>query len=765
MSAVRPHTRLASEVNPFERSFSDNPKDSPSKPGKNDSEPKSAGPSTRAAAAAASNTSSSSSSKADGASSSTTSTTRRNPERNRNNSANSVIPAATTPSKGIAAETPSSRPDYKPTLPPVASITSPSGDSSTASNFPWSTSLTGSLRAGPLSPAMLAGPQHAANNSNNSGQGSNSSSGPNASNSSGHNTNNNMGFDPQSFRTGFTPDLSNFRTGLTPLAGGPTSFPPPSPNTAAFLAMVTNGGNNSGVPPPSTGPTITPNTLAALTGAAGQGQGANNNNNHHGPNGNNYHNHHHQQHHNHYHSEGGNHNSDHFDIAFGRSFHGHDKQQGQQPSSRLRTSTRAGESSASVSPELVSMPLGPGRNGAGNANGDPVPGHGPNMAANGLFLLSQAHQMEMAKQDDPEAAAAAQALQGVSQIFTGQQPPPAAPGDPTWPGAIPGAPPGQQQHQQQQQQQQQEQQQQQPAGAAQDASDPTRPNGKAGGKAGAGASRAGKRKNSTANAKAIKKDAGALPALPVAKRAKTASSASSKQPGHNRRTSAANSLTGGSEDNFEAQFRAGEMDFGDFDVDDDDDDEGEDDGEGGKKKGRRPNKNGSHIDDEEKRKNFLERNRQAALKCRQRKKAWLASLQARVEYLTGDNEQLQTTVARQAQEIMYLKSALGKAQSVAVSHGIPATELQVPPINMNAMIHAAHHGHHHGHHHPQQPPIGIGVSAAGMPLAPPPPPGVSQGGPMIPPGVPIPSSMHAPQSAPNPVMHSQAAPNPVDVDS
>jgi ATF/CREB family transcription factor len=87
--------------------------------------------------------------------------------------------------------------------------------------------------------------------------------------------------------------------------------------------------------------------------------------------------------------------------------------------------------------------------------------------------------------------------------------------------------------------------------------------------------------------------------------------------------------------------------------------------------------------EEEKRKNFLERNRQgesqvlscgngcrarhrahgfgdrnrnsdmltsglsvAALKCRQRKKAWLAQLQAKVEFLTNENERLTSALVR-----------------------------------------------------------------------------------------------------------------------
>ncbi|CEP11387.1 hypothetical protein [Parasitella parasitica] len=63
-------------------------------------------------------------------------------------------------------------------------------------------------------------------------------------------------------------------------------------------------------------------------------------------------------------------------------------------------------------------------------------------------------------------------------------------------------------------------------------------------------------------------------------------------------------------------------------------------------------------EDEEKRKNFLERNRIAALKCRQRKKQWLSNLQARVEYLTNDNDQLEMEANSLRKEIMDLKTLL-----------------------------------------------------------------------------------------------------------
>lgn len=145
----------------------------------------------------------------------------------------------------------------KPTLPPLASITSPSDPS-----YAWSFSSAGisnSLRSGPLSPAMLAGPQTQPAVSSAS-QPPTSVAALAASAASVHPPL--FGFDPSgTFRTGLTPS-----TGLTPLVGGPVAFPPPSPNTAAFLAMMNSGG--AGV----SGATITPNTLNALTGVLQQTQ-------------------------------------------------------------------------------------------------------------------------------------------------------------------------------------------------------------------------------------------------------------------------------------------------------------------------------------------------------------------------------------------------------------------------------------------------------------------------------------------------------------
>ena len=133
--------------------------------------------------------------------------------------------------------------------------------------------------------------------------------------------------------------------------------------------------------------------------------------------------------------------------------------------------------------------------------------------------------------------------------------------------------------------------------------------------------------------------------------------------------------------------------------------------------------------EEEKRKNFLERNRQgesgarlsspqisctaelipvssrstAALKCRQRKKAWLSQLQTKVDGLSGENERLRSIIQNLTDEV-------GRISAVLSSHrdcpGMPASMAQ------------------------------LGIS-----LPPPPPPGSQPHGPMgvmMPPGPPPP---------------------------
>ncbi|KIV96201.1 hypothetical protein PV10_00096 [Exophiala mesophila] len=95
---------------------------------------------------------------------------------------------------------------------------------------------------------------------------------------------------------------------------------------------------------------------------------------------------------------------------------------------------------------------------------------------------------------------------------------------------------------------------------------------------------------------------------------------------------------------------------------DDEDSEAEDDEE------NNIGANGKKMTDEEKRRNFLERNRVAALKCRQRKKQWLANLQAKVEMYSAENDNLNTQVAQLHDEIRNLRTLLMGHKDCPVGH-------------------------------------------------------------------------------------------------
>jgi hypothetical protein len=61
---------------------------------------------------------------------------------------------------------------------------------------------------------------------------------------------------------------------------------------------------------------------------------------------------------------------------------------------------------------------------------------------------------------------------------------------------------------------------------------------------------------------------------------------------------------------------------------------------------------------DEKKRNVLERNRQAALKCRQKKKQWLISLQKQIDTYTAENEALQNQAILLQEEILTLRALL-----------------------------------------------------------------------------------------------------------
>lgn len=163
------------------------------------------------------------------------------------------------------------------------------------------------------------------------------------------------------------------------------------------------------------------------------------------------------------------------------------------------------------------------------------------------------------------------------------------------------------------------------------------------------------------------------------------------------------------------------MDSDDDELDEDGEDQGQD--ENGnphppKNRGGRGPKQQFETE-EEKRKNFLERNRQAALKCRQRKKQWLQELQSKVEYLTTDNETLTSTIQQLREEIGTLRSILMSHKDCQLPNPVAGPGGPQPPPGPGMMHHPPggpappHHANpmhcppgppmHHPQHYPHAP--------------------------------------------------------------
>lgn len=100
------------------------------------------------------------------------------------------------------------------------------------------------------------------------------------------------------------------------------------------------------------------------------------------------------------------------------------------------------------------------------------------------------------------------------------------------------------------------------------------------------------------------------------------------------------------------------------------------------------------LTEEEKRKSFLERNRIAALKCRQRKKQWVQELQTKVETYASQNEMLNRQVSVLQDEVIALRTALLNhrgcsfglepdllASLIATQPGAAAVARQIPGID------------------------------------------------------------------------------------
>ncbi|KAJ1679770.1 hypothetical protein EV182_001364, partial [Spiromyces aspiralis] len=89
----------------------------------------------------------------------------------------------------------------------------------------------------------------------------------------------------------------------------------------------------------------------------------------------------------------------------------------------------------------------------------------------------------------------------------------------------------------------------------------------------------------------------------------------------------------------------------------------------------------SNDESDERRRKFLERNRIAAFKCRQKKKAWIKELEQRAEEATIQNRNLHITVAQLKEEVLVLKNQLLVHQNCNCNmvHQYLHPNLAIPP--------------------------------------------------------------------------------------
>jgi ATF/CREB family transcription factor len=101
--------------------------------------------------------------------------------------------------------------------------------------------------------------------------------------------------------------------------------------------------------------------------------------------------------------------------------------------------------------------------------------------------------------------------------------------------------------------------------------------------------------------------------------------------------------------------------------------------------------------------------RVAALKCRQRKKQWLANLQAKVEIFSSENDALSAQVTQLREEIVNLKTLLLAHKDCPISQAQGLSSM-----NMNGLA-ADYSGHGHGHGHAN--PYGMAMATANSVMA------------------------------------------------
>ncbi|KAJ1980550.1 Transcription factor [Dimargaris xerosporica] len=95
---------------------------------------------------------------------------------------------------------------------------------------------------------------------------------------------------------------------------------------------------------------------------------------------------------------------------------------------------------------------------------------------------------------------------------------------------------------------------------------------------------------------------------------------------------------------------------------------------------RQRSKDGADDGVDEKRRNFLERNRIAALKCRQRKKQWLTNLQQSIDMYTVENEKIEKDMQRLREEIINIKALLVAHKNCPVAQANGVMDVDTKPL-------------------------------------------------------------------------------------
>ncbi|XP_075219408.1 activating transcription factor-2 isoform X2 [Lycorma delicatula] len=105
---------------------------------------------------------------------------------------------------------------------------------------------------------------------------------------------------------------------------------------------------------------------------------------------------------------------------------------------------------------------------------------------------------------------------------------------------------------------------------------------------------------------------------------------------------------------------------------------------------KQPRRNSSLIssedEEEDKRRKVLERNRIAAMRCREKRKSWVASLERRAEQMGNTNQQLQLEVASLRAEVAQLKTLLLAHKDCPVTQAMAQGNAENPLVPLTTQV-------------------------------------------------------------------------------